>query len=66
MDQDQLVVVLNNSTATKVVDVPLQPIGAQRAEGALRDAFNVDARWSIANDVLREVKLPPRSGLVLI
>ena len=48
----------------KTIDIPMQPIGL--AEGALGDAFTVDRRWPIVSGVLREVELPPRSGLVLI
>jgi hypothetical protein len=35
-------------------------------EGTVSDAFQVDRRWPIVDGVLRDVKLPPRSGLVLI
>jgi neopullulanase len=64
LDQDRLVVALNTATVTKTIDIPVQPIGL--AEGALGDAFTVDRRWPIVAGVLREVELPPRSGLVLI
>jgi neopullulanase len=64
LDQDRLVVALNTATVTKTIDIPVQPIGL--AEGALSDAFTVDRRWPIVSGVLREVKLPPRSGLVLV
>jgi neopullulanase len=66
LDRDKLVVILNASTSTKTVDIPLAAIGAERTEGALADVFNVDQRWPIVDGILREVKLPPRSGLVLI
>jgi cyclomaltodextrinase / maltogenic alpha-amylase / neopullulanase len=66
LDQDRLVIALNTSTATKTVDIPVQPIGAERAEGALSDAFQVDQRWTIVQGVLHQVKIPPRSGLVLV
>ena len=64
LDQDRLVIALNTATVSKAVDIPVQPIGL--AEGALGDAFQIDQRWTIVNGVLREVKIPPRSGLVLI
>jgi glycosidase len=64
LDQDRLVVVLNTSTATKTIDIPVQLIGL--TEGAMSDAFQVDHRWTIAHGILRHVKIPPRSGLVLL
>ncbi len=64
LDLDRLIVVLNASTETKVVDVPLDSIGL--TEGVLSDVFNADARWPIVDGVLRALKTPPRSGLVLI
>jgi hypothetical protein len=63
LDRDKLIIALNTSTATKIIDVPVQAI--ELADGSLGDAFHVDQRWPIVNGVLREVKLPPRSGLVL-
>ena len=64
LDEDRLVVVLNTSTAAKTVDIPVQPIGLM--EGALTDAFQGDHRWTIAHGILHQVKVPPRSGLVLL
>ena len=64
LDQDRLVIALNTATVTKTIDIPVQPIAL--AEGALGDAFALDRRWSIVDGALRDVKLPPRSGLVLV
>jgi neopullulanase len=65
LDQDRLVIALNTATVTRTIDIPVQPIGAERAEGALCDVFQLDHRWPIVDGVLRDVKIPPRSGLVL-
>jgi len=64
LDQEKLVIALNVASTTKVIDIPVKAIGL--TEGALADVFNVDQRWSIVDGVLHEVKLPPRSALVLI
>lgn len=64
LNQDKAVIALNASASTQTIDIPLAPIGL--TEGALGDAFNLDRRWSIVDGILHEVKLPPRSGLVLI
>ena len=64
LDQEKIVVVLNASSVTKVIDIPVKAIGL--TEGALAAVFNIDQRWSIVDGILREVKLPPRSALVLI
>ncbi len=63
-DRDRLVIALNTSTASKTVNIPVQPLGL--AEGALSGAFQVDRQYSIVQGVLHEVNLPPRSGLVLV
>jgi neopullulanase len=64
LDRDRLVIALNTATVTRTIDIPVQSIGL--TDGTLSDAFQVDQRWTIVEGVLRDVKLPPRSGLVLI
>jgi len=63
-NQDRLIVALNTSSATRQIDIPVSSIGL--ADGTVSDAFQVDQRWPIVAGVLRDVRLPPRSGLVLI
>jgi hypothetical protein len=64
LDRDRLVIALNTATVTRTIDIPVQSLGL--TDGTLSDAFQVDQRWTIVEGILRDVKLPPRSGLVLI
>jgi neopullulanase len=64
LDQDRLIIALNTSAFTRQIDIPVGPL--ERADGTASDAFQADRRWTIVDGVLRDVKLPPRSGLVLI
>ena len=64
LDQDRLIIALNTSAFTRQIDIPVGPL--ERVDGTASDAFQADRRWTIVDGVLRDVKLPPRSGLVLI
>lgn len=64
LDQDRIIIAFNTAETTKNIDIPVQSLGL--SAGTLTDAFQADRRQNIVDGVLREVKLPPRAGLVLI
>jgi neopullulanase len=59
---EELVVALNVARATRTLDVPLSALGLD--DGALTDVWS-GARWTVAGGILRELRLAPRSGVVL-
>jgi cyclomaltodextrinase len=63
LDQDKVVIALNASAATKAIDVPLGLLGI--GEGRLTDVWKSEASWPVSGGSLHELKLAPRSGMVL-
>jgi hypothetical protein len=57
------VIALNVASDARVIDVPVKALGV--SEGLLLDTGS-EARWPIAAGMLRELKLAPRSGAVLV
>jgi neopullulanase len=57
------VIALNVASDARVIDVPVKALGV--SEGLLLDPGS-EARWPIAAGMLRELKLAPRSGAVLV
>ena len=64
LDGEKMVIALNASTGTRVIDVPVSSI--ELPAGSLADLWNVAARWPIDAGVLHDLKLAPHSGAVLI
>ncbi len=62
LDGDALVIALNATSAIRSIDAPLDALGLE--EGSLSDVWS-DARHTVADGTLRELKLAPRSGIVL-
>jgi neopullulanase len=60
---EKLVVALNVARDTRSIDVPLDN-GLECDDGALSDVWS-GARYMVADRLLRELKLAPRSGVVL-
>ena len=61
---DRLIVAVNAGTATRQIDIPVSSLGLDT--GTVSDAFQVDRRWPVVDGILHDVKLPPRSGVVLV
>ena len=64
LDGEKMVIALNASTSARVIDVPVSSIDLR--DGSLAEVERVEARWLIADGVLHDLKLAPRSGVVLI
>jgi neopullulanase len=62
LDDRRLVIALNAASATRSVDVPVDALGL--GDGSLADVWD-NARYTLAGGVLRDLKLAPRSGVVL-
>ena len=62
LGDERLVIALNAAPGTRLMDVPVEALGLD--EGWLADVWN-ETRYSIAGGTLRDLKLAPRSGVVL-
>ncbi|HLF27653.1 MAG TPA: glycoside hydrolase family 13 protein [Anaerolineae bacterium] len=62
LDGEALVIALNTARATRTIDAPLNALHLDRE--TLADVWS-DARYSIVEGTLRELKLAPRTGVVL-
>ena len=64
LDQEKIVIAFNASSRTHTIDVPVDALQVQ--DGALVDVWNADARWPVTNGVVHDLKLAPRTGMVLM
>jgi neopullulanase len=62
LDGERLVIALNAAPGTRSIEVPLEALGLN--SGSLSDVWS-GTRYAIAHGALRELKLAPRSGVVL-
>ncbi|MGH2524014.1 MAG: DUF3459 domain-containing protein, partial [Anaerolineales bacterium] len=63
LEAETLVIALNTASATRSIDVPVAALDL--GDGFLFDVWS-DATEVLAGGVLRELKLAPRSGVVLV
>jgi hypothetical protein len=64
LDHEKIVIAFNASSRTHTIDVPVDALQIQ--DGALIDVWKADARWPVTNGMVRDLKLAPRTGMVLI
>jgi neopullulanase len=57
-----LIIALNAASTTRTIDVPVGALGSD--DGSRSDVWSA-ARYAVVAGVLRDLKLPPRSGVVL-
>lgn len=62
LDGETLIVALNAASGTRSIDIPVGTLGL--GDGSLADVWS-DARYTLSAGVLRDLKLAPRSGMVL-
>ena len=62
LDDETLVIALNAAPAARSIDVPVNALGLD--DGPLPDVWS-DAQYTVADGMLRELKLAPRNGVVL-
>jgi neopullulanase len=62
LGDEKLVIALNAGSSARLIDAPVSALGLER--GSLADVWG-DARYTIADGMLRDLRLVPRSGVVL-
>ncbi|HEY4690776.1 MAG TPA: glycoside hydrolase family 13 protein [Anaerolineae bacterium] len=62
LGDERLVIALNAASGARAIDVPVGALGLRT--GSLSDVWS-DARYAIVDGTLRDLKLAPRSGVVL-
>jgi len=62
LDAETLLIALNAASGTRSIDVLISPLGL--GDGTLSDVWS-DAQYPVADGTLRDLKLAPRSGVVL-
>ncbi len=63
LGDEKFVIVLNASASTKSIDVPVRAL--QLNDGSLSDVWNPNNKVQMTGGMLHQMKLAPRSGIVL-